>query len=155
MRGQDHKEAHMDNADNSRRQLSPEEIATLTSSHKPQSPPSAPSAEDEYNAKVQAELIRLHEFRKALQEEYQVAATGNANEQQEAARKAHKMLMGLAPDALEALSQIINTGTEANRVSAAKFVIDHVIRAASKDDVNNELRDFLKSLTPRKASTTA
>jgi hypothetical protein len=99
---------------------------------------------DQYDAQVAAELAKLGEYRKALEEEFK----GADPEKAETAMKVLKRVVELVPDAGTTISYLLNHAeSESVRATLAKFVVTVALRAAEKSGDDDELTRLVNELT--------
>jgi hypothetical protein len=107
------------------------------------------SAEERYNAELQAELARLHAYKKSLEEEFKDVDVDDPK----TAKMARNKLMELVPDAGETIAYLLLHGdSESVRANLAKFVFAEAMRAADNGKTADAWEELFKSISKDKTT---
>jgi hypothetical protein len=97
-------------------------------------------------------FIELHDYRKALDEEFASLNISPEDNPDEIRTKARKFAIHHLSDAFDALSDLLNSSKDATRLSAAKAIINIAFQTTPKDEAN-PIEELFEKLSQREHDT--
>lgn len=99
-----------------------------------------------YADEVEAELIKLHEYREALKQEFE-----KATDDEDVSHITRKQIIELIPDAAETVAFLLkHSDSDAVRANLSKFILETGIKTAKGEDEASEMAKLVAKLTGKK-----